>query len=265
MAPNPNESSMSIPAPLVVVAVAPLQAVEAVAPKRRRHHHQHGSLRILFYLLAVIVVSSALILFSALQRMTLDSTLFSLVNAMINAEFVPSEGLVDVSIPLHLGTVPIERVVLGTLYTQLLGNRGTVLMELLKGAHVVVENDAGVFYGLLKNISTTTYPRISSHVSVATQYAVPQGPLLDTLLTGTTLSNDSWFQFEGANWDPVERPVDSMLHVLNYVEYKIRGVQIGPLGTSEHTDRSPLRIRFEDTYHYHRLHTPGAAPVPHHV
>ncbi|EQC36873.1 hypothetical protein SDRG_05703 [Saprolegnia diclina VS20] len=268
MAPSPNASPCDVVAPLVV-DVSPVQEA-APKPRRRRHHHHHGSLKLLFYLLSTIVVASALILFSALQRMTLESTLYSLMNTMLTAEYyVPTEdrtGLVDMTIApaRNVATIDVERIILATLYTQLLNKHSKVLMEIVKGAHVIVENDQGAYYELFRNITATTYTRISSHASIVSQYAVPQGPLLETLLTGVTAEKHSWFQFEGANWDPIDRPFDSILHVLNYLEYKVRGVQIGPLGTSLHTDRNPLRIRFEDTYHYHRLTTPGAAPLPHH-
>ncbi|OQS02623.1 hypothetical protein THRCLA_05027 [Thraustotheca clavata] len=256
MPPIPDESSVAMVHSSPVVKLEDGCENKRTKKNRRRSHHHHGSLKVLFYLLAVIVVASALILFSALQRMTLDSTLYALMNAMLNAEFNVSDiDLVDMHIPQvrNVDTIAVERIILGTLYTQLVNKHGKVLMEIMKGAHVIVENDQGRYYELFKNISCTTYSRISSHYSIDVQYAVPQGPLLDTLLTGRTVTNDSWFQFEGANWDPIDRPIDSMLHVLNYVEYKIRGVQIGPLGTSKHTDRNPLLIPFENTHHYQRL------------
>ncbi|KDO32929.1 hypothetical protein SPRG_02622 [Saprolegnia parasitica CBS 223.65] len=270
MAPSPNagQDRRDVVAPLTV-DVSPAQEAAPKPRRRRRHHHHHGSLKLLFYLLSTIVVASALILFSALQRMTLESTLYSLMNTMLTAEYyAPTDdgGLIDMTMApaREVATIDVERIILATLYTQLLNKHSKVLMEIVKGAHVIVENDHGTYYELFRNITATTYTRISSHASIVSQYAVPQGPLLETLLTGVTAEKHSWFQFEGANWDPIDRPIDSILHVLNYLEYKVRGVQIGPLGTSLHTDRNPLRIRFEDTYHYHRLVTPGAAPLPHH-
>ncbi|KAF0682756.1 Aste57867_25159 [Aphanomyces stellatus] len=220
-------------------------------PHRRHRHHHHRKLNSLFYTLAVVVVACALLLFSMLQRMTLDATLHDLMNAFVNADFVPhptKDDLVELRVPESRVVQPIdiERQLLGTLFTKLLDRKRKLMMEVVKGAHVIVENDQGRYYELFKTISTTTYSRISSHFSIDVQYAVPQGYLLDTLLTGTTSHNDSWFQFEGANWDPFERPVDSVIHCLNYIEYKIRGVQVGPLGTSLHTDSNPLRIAFVD-------------------
>ncbi|ETW08752.1 hypothetical protein H310_01270 [Aphanomyces invadans] len=215
------------------------------------HHHHHRQLNSLFYTLAAVVVACVLLLFSMMQRMTLDATLHDLMNAFVNADFVPnavSQGIVELRIPESRAVQPIdiERQLLGTLFTQLVSRKQKLMMEIVKGAHVVVENDQGRFYELFKSISTSTYSRISSHFSNNVQYSVPQGYLLDTLLTGTTSNNDSWFQFEGANWDPLGRPLDSLIHCLNYIEYKIRGVQVGPLGTSMHTDRNPLRIPFHN-------------------
>jgi hypothetical protein len=225
---------------------------KAQASKHGRQRRNHAkSLRLLFSLLAGLVLACALILFSMMQRMTLNSTLYALMNAILHAEFVPlSTNSIIVDMHLHdtrnLETIDIEKRIIGTIYTQLLNKKRHLLMEIIKGAHVVVENDEGRYYEIFKNISTATYTRISSHFSRDAQYAVPQGGLLDTLLTGTTRRKDSWFQFEGANWDPIGRPLDSFVHVLNYIEYKIRGVQIGPLGTSEFTDSNPLRIRYKE-------------------
>ncbi|KAG9416562.1 hypothetical protein AC1031_000961 [Aphanomyces cochlioides] len=218
--------------------------------RRHHHHHHHPSLQSLFYTLSVVVVGCALLLFSMLQRMTLDTTLHDLMNSFVNADFIPhpTRGIVELRIheSRMVQPIDIERELLGTLFTQVLNRQRKLMMEVVKGAHVIIENDNGRFYELFKTISSDTYSRISSHYSNDVQYGVPQGALLDTLLTGTTSANDSWFQFEGANWDPFQRPVDSFLHCLNYIEYKIRGVQVGPLGTSSHTDRNPLRIPFRN-------------------
>ncbi|ETV89161.1 hypothetical protein H257_00529 [Aphanomyces astaci] len=220
--------------------------------RRKQRHHHHHHIKSLFYTLVAVVVACVLLLFSMMQRMTLDATLHDLMNAFVNADFIPhavSKGIVELRIPESRAVQPIdiERQLLGTLFTQLVSRKRKLMMEIVKGAHVVVENDQGRFYELFRTISTSTYSRISSHFSNDVQYGVPQGYLLDTLLTGTTSGNDSWFQFEGANWDPIGRPVDSFIHCLNYIEYKIRGVQVGPLGTSMYTDQNPLRIPFDNS------------------
>lgn len=46
--------------------------------------------------------------------------------------------------------------------------------------------------------------------------------------------------FEG---NGVNGVVTFILHMCDYVEYKLTGRNIGPLGTSKHTDRSPLLIQ----------------------
>jgi len=217
-----------------------------VKPRQKKTRKSPTSL---VYCLAMVVSMCILILFSMMQRMASQTTLHDLMSALLKAEFEQDmvlEGVVD----MHghhlsaLGVLPVERKILGTLYTQLLNKRVKFLVEIMKGAHVIVEQDDGWYYDKFRNLSSSTYARISSHFSSEQQYAIPQGYMLDTLLTGKTSGQDSWFQLEGANWDPFYRPFDSFVHVLNYIEYRIRGVQIGPLGTSVHTDKNPLRIPF---------------------
>lgn len=52
-------------------------------------------------------------------------------------------------------------------------------------------------------------------------------------------------QFEGAGWDPFRRPFESFLHALNFIQYRITGRQVGPLGTSAFTDQRPVQLHFD--------------------
>jgi hypothetical protein len=38
---------------------------------------------------------------------------------------------------------------------------------------------------------------------------------------------DTWFQFEGANWNPLGNPYESFVHAVNYVQYIVTGRQVG--------------------------------------
>jgi hypothetical protein len=173
-----------------------------------------------------------------------------------------------------------------------------LLREIFCGAHVQVHydrvpvNQRGWYYKLFKEL-VDAYPRCaprfcwrwpvvaheqrggrrrSSHTSSNTQYGLPAGELLQTLLLGEIESSDvqlwvrrqptlaspgcaahtvglaqgpdSWFQLEGAEWDPLHHPVRSLVHIINYFEYKATGRQIGPLCTSRHTDAYPIVMRF---------------------
>jgi hypothetical protein len=120
--------------------------------------------------------------------------------------------------------------------------------------------------------------RASSHRSVAPQYGVPEGKLLrvsgeakseraslfsrarflpldrrradgwcaQTVLVGEAdkTTHDTWFQFEANPWDPWHLPLDSFMHMFNYLQYLFTGYQIGPLGSSNHTDSNPLAIEY---------------------
>ncbi|KDO32931.1 hypothetical protein SPRG_02624 [Saprolegnia parasitica CBS 223.65] len=213
-------------------------------PKRRREERRR--LPLVYLLLLLLSGMTACMVVSIVQRMSLEATLLRVVQDLRHATLLHGEnGLVHAAIQrprVSSAMLDSECKVLGTLYLHLVDRQSHLLMEILRGAHVVVADDRGYYYDLLQNVSAQAYKRISSHYSSAPQYAVPQGPLLDTILVGTTARNDSWFQFEGAAWDPFARPIDSVLHVLHFLEYSLRGVQIGPLGTSAFTDKTPLRI-----------------------
>ena len=139
----------------------------------------------------------------------------------------------------------MERQLLGTIYQHVLHENVTALVHVLQGAHVVVQGDHGQLYQAFRKIGHVT-ERISSHASSAPQYALSPNHYLVTLLVGKTIdsSYDTWFQFEGAAWDPFHHPLDSAIHIFNYIEYKIRGVQVGPFGTSKYTEDNPLVIGF---------------------
>ncbi|GMI12815.1 hypothetical protein TrVE_jg961 [Triparma verrucosa] len=119
------------------------------------------------------------------------------------------------------------------------------LVEIVKGAHVVVKGDSGAYYEWLKDMDGLQ-KRSSSHFSVKQQYALKMGKTLQTLLFGINHDGDTWFQLEGrevsgwkGNW------VDSSIHIINFVEYKISGNNVGPLGSSRWTESEPLYSLFD--------------------
>ncbi|OQR99368.1 hypothetical protein ACHHYP_06920 [Achlya hypogyna] len=231
MAPHEHRPSPS--------SVVPWRALPTKQPIRRplgfRHTYQ------LTVMVALFVAGSSLTLFSLAQRMALATTLQNVMASLRTATMIAgTDGLVRAEIPDRPDIIDVEAKVLGTLYTRLTDSG--LLQDILRGAHVVVAYDRGFYYDLFRNLSTAVHTRQSSHFSTAPQLAVPQGPLLNTLLMGKTIEHDSWFQLEGSTWDPISRPMDSLVHVLNYLEYCVGGVQVGPLGTSPFTDRFPLRL-----------------------
>lgn len=60
-------------------------------------------------------------------------------------------------------------------------------------------------------------------------------PALSLVVSGRTagrdVNGDSWFQFENANWAPLSHPVESAVHAVNYIQYKLSGAQVR--GTTE--------------------------------
>lgn len=136
---------------------------------------------------------------------------------------------------------PAENTLFGLLFGQLASQNISIMKDILQGAHVEIAQDSGSrVYEFLDSLPGA-YERISSHVSDRTQYGVPEGRVVSTLLIGT-VGPRTWLQLEGHQWNPVFHPVQSMGHILDYVRYKSSGMNVGPLGLSQHTDWHPLVI-----------------------
>lgn len=138
-----------------------------------------------------------------------------------------------------------EKALMGFMYVQVAQRQPEIMREILSGAHLVllkdqVESMTGPIsaYQMLEHWPGA-YKRMSSHRSDAQQYGIPQGEVLHTILLGK-IGGKTWFQFEG---NGVNGVLTFILHMCDYVEYKLTGRNIGPLGTSKHTDRSPLLIQ----------------------
>lgn len=148
----------------------------------------------------------------------------------------------------------LERQLIGTLYMSLVRQNTTLLRDIFTGAHVLITGDQGHYFHLFRQLghrgdnAARVYDRGSSHYSAVTQYGItsdgPSSARLTTLLVGKSATLDTWFQFEGASWDPLFHPLSSVFHVMNYLEYAVTKTQIGPLGTSEHTEDFPLVIPY---------------------
>jgi len=137
-----------------------------------------------------------------------------------------------------------EKELMGFMYVQVAQQHRDIMREILSGAHLVllkdqVDSSHGPIsaYAMLENWPGA-YKRASSHRSDAQQYGIPQGQVLHTILLGK-IGGKTWFQFEG---NGVNGVWTFILHMCDYVEYKLTGRNIGPLGTSKYTDRTPLLI-----------------------
>lgn len=110
---------------------------------------------------------------------------------------------------------------------------------LLKGAHIIVSQDHGLFYEWFKS-QKESYTRISSHKSIVPVYSIPVLKNKNSIISGIYPMNDSWFQFEADMWKPLERPRQSFYHAYNYIYYKLVNYQVGPFGTCSYTDHNPF-------------------------
>ncbi|CAM9816881.1 unnamed protein product [Ectocarpus sp. 12 AP-2014] len=119
-----------------------------------------------------------------------------------------------------------------------------MLEEMLKGANVVISGDSGWFYRWFESMQDA-YARTCSHFSTRSTLGIPEGTVLRTVLTGTDMYEDSWFQLEGAAWRPFRHPIDAVRHGFNFMQYKLRQSQVGPLGKSTHTDLHPMMVTFD--------------------
>jgi len=157
----------------------------------------------------------------------------------------------------------IECSLLGTIYVRLCNRDMGLMREILCGANVVVSHDHAWYYNTFGSFREA-YHRISSHYSLVPQYGVPEGQILKTLLTGQRPDSvaeirgtgDTWFQFEGAEWNPAHNPSDSFIHMLNYLQYKLTNRNVGPLGSSSHTDKNPIVLPFT------AAPMPNPTPIP---
>lgn len=117
-----------------------------------------------------------------------------------------------------------------------------ILQEMLNGGHLNME-DGGKFYDeLVRNFNSSISKRISSHHSVAQQYSLSY-PISKEVLFGVTEDAEgrkrTWMQFEKHN---TKNLLNIILHLIDYIKYRITGKNIGPFGSSEHTDSNPLIV-----------------------
>ncbi|PJD92751.1 MAG: hypothetical protein CK424_03995 [Legionella sp.] len=119
-----------------------------------------------------------------------------------------------------------------------------ILEEMLKGGHIQFEDDGAFYEELLLNFKEHLQTRSSSHQSCKQQYSF-SGPVVKELLMGVSNKNGrktTWIQLEKNNTKTI---IDFILHIIDYLQYKLTGKNIGPYGSSKHTDQNPLIIAFD--------------------
>lgn len=117
---------------------------------------------------------------------------------------------------------------------------GEVLQEMLKGGHLQIDDNGQFYKQLVHDFSSSITKRTSSHASIVQQYALSY-PITKEILFGVTEdekgNKKTWIQFEKHNTKTL---LNLILHLIDYIKYKFTGKNIGPFGSSEHTDSNPL-------------------------
>jgi hypothetical protein len=117
------------------------------------------------------------------------------------------------------------------------------LQDVLRGAHVLVDDPSLYERWQFPRVS---HQRISSHHHEIDKHKYPdygmQGPVLREKLHGR-LAHGTWVQLEKTPVAPGKRPswID-VLHLVDYVVYKVTRSNIGPWGRSADTERRPMYL-----------------------
>lgn len=132
-------------------------------------------------------------------------------------------------------------------YKQEQSNLYLILEEMLKGGHVQLDDNGQFYDELVRSFKSSLSERISSHHSVQQQYSLSY-PIVKEVLFGVTEDKDgnkrTWIQFEKHNTKTL---INLIMHIVDFIRYKWTGKNIGPFGSSEHTDENPLVISPNDS------------------
>lgn len=125
---------------------------------------------------------------------------------------------------------------------QLVADKPSALRDILKGAHVHV-NDQGFLFSKWETLPSVR-DRISSHPGIidVEQYGI-SGPICHEVLFGIVEVKGellTFFQFENTPWSAGWR--NRIGHTLDAVNYLLKNLNIGPYGNSFYVDHSPLML-----------------------
>lgn len=116
----------------------------------------------------------------------------------------------------------------------------TIVTQLLSGAYVQLPDEGILYQQLIHLFPGQLQARISSHVSVQQQYSL-SGAVIHEVLLGVREDERgklyTWIQFEAHGTHSANALA---YHLIDYVNYKITGRNIGPYGHSPYTERRPL-------------------------
>ena len=115
--------------------------------------------------------------------------------------------------------------------------------EALKGGYINFHDDGGLYEELVANFQSILKNRRSSHDSCVQQYSF-SGPVISEVLMGVSVDKEgnkrTWIQFEKHNMRTI---IGIIMHLIDYLQHKFTGKNIGPYGESEYTDRNPFVVR----------------------
>lgn len=127
------------------------------------------------------------------------------------------------------------------------------MREILSGAHFIIEGDSAQTYLVFSCLQRAYIRGLSSHYSLFPQLFFDNMGDVDTLLFGTTIptkkepnKTSTWMQTEGAEWTPWN-PFEVLLHIMNFLEYRLFSHQVGPMGNSRFTEANPLIIKYQSS------------------
>ena len=136
---------------------------------------------------------------------------------------------------------PQEAAVLGDLEHH--GLNVLQLQDVLRGAHVLVDDPSLYERWQFPKVS---HERISSHHHEIDKHKYPDygmpGPVLREKLHGRT-AQGTWVQLEKTPVAPGKRPsLQDLVHLADYVIYRVTRSNIGPWGRSQDTEKRPMYL-----------------------
>lgn len=130
-------------------------------------------------------------------------------------------------------------------------------VEVMKGAHIIID-DGGDLYDQLvaKGVVST---RVSSHHKdnkADSDVSLQAGEVFREFLVGKTKDGKTWFQVEAhsattsVSLTTIPKAIkDLILHLVDFIQYKWTGKNVGQYGLSEHTDKNPIIVRSSEELH----------------
>jgi hypothetical protein len=126
-------------------------------------------------------------------------------------------------------------------------------VEVMKGAHIMID-DGGDLYDQLVSAEVVS-TRVSSHHKnnkKASDVSLQAGEIFREFLVGKTEDGKTWFQIEAhsattsVSVTTIPKVIkDLILHLVDFIQYKWTGKNVGQYGLSEHTDQNPITASYK--------------------